>query len=141
MLSTKLESWTYGMLAVMGVLYFLPPPIFIFFRLVSRWGCRKAFGKCVRIERNYDPESESTLIQPVIEFADRDGQTHELRTGTGHGLRYMPRVGSTVKVYYRPDSHPFQAHAVHRGMWQVSAVLMLVGLLLMLPAFLWFFFR
>lgn len=122
--------------AVMGLFFFLPPVAVISYKLWFRAACKKAYGKVVRIERNYDPDSESTLIQPVIAFTDFRGQGLEAKTGTTYGLRYMPRVGQTVKIYYRPDSMPFKFQVASRGLWQVSAILMLTGLVLMLPAIL-----
>ena len=120
-------------LAVMGLLFFLPPLGVIIYKLSFRIGCRKAVGKCVRIERNRDPETRSVMINPVIEFSDRDGRILEFKTGTGYGLRYMPKVNDAVKLYYRPESNPLQAQVASRGLWQVSLMLMATGLLLMLP--------
>lgn len=128
-------------LGVMGFLFFFPPLIVIAFKLWFRVGCHKAFGKAVRIERNYDPESESTLIQTVIAFTDFRGQRVEVKTGTGYGMKYIPRMGQTVKVYYRPETLPVKFQVASRGLWEVSALLMATGLSLMLPVVLYYFLK
>ena len=128
-------------MGVMGFLFFLPPLIVILVKLWFRLGCRKAMGRVIRIERNYDPDSESTLIQPVIEFTDSRGQRTEVRTGTGYGLKYMPRLHQSVKIYYRPDEIPIRFQVASRGLWEVSAMLMAAGSVLMLPAILHFLLR
>jgi|GEM_PF-2140116 len=125
-------------LAVMGLLFFLPPLLVIFFKMKFRIACLKAMGKVIRIERNYDPESESTAINPVIEFTNQNGETVEVKTGISYGLRYMPRLHQSVKLYYRPNTQPLKFQVASKGLWQVSAILMLTGLTLMLPAILHF---
>lgn len=130
-----------ALLGVMGLLFFLPPLIVIVFKLCFRLGCKKAYGQAVRIEKNYDSESESTFIQTVIAFTDARGQRVEVKTGTGYGLRYMPRIGQTVKVYYRPEGHPPKFQVASRGLWEVSALLMATGLALLLPVVFYFFLR
>jgi len=120
-------------LAVMGLLFFLPPLIVIAYKLKFRIGSKKAIGKCIRIERNRDPETKSVMINPVIEFYDADGIIREFRTGTGYGLRYMPKLNGWVKLYYRPGTDPLKAQLASRGLWDVSLALMLTGALLMLP--------
>jgi len=133
-------SWIAGVPAVfvglMGLCFFLPPIGVILYKLIFRLGCKKAYGTCLRIERNYDPDSESTLIQPVIQFTNEEGGVTEVKTGTTYGLRYMPRVRDTVKLYYRPDTFPIKFQVASRGLWQVSAMLMAAGLVIMLPAIL-----
>jgi hypothetical protein len=124
----------------MGLLFFIPPLVVIGFKLAFRLRCKKAFGQVVRIERNYDPEAESTRIQPVIEFRDYRGKFTEFKTGIGYGLKYMPKLNDEVKIYYRPDTDPLQGQVASRGLWEVSVMLMLTGLVLMLPMILQIFF-
>jgi len=128
-----LTSWTLYFLAAMGFLFFLPPLAVIFYKLSYRFRCKKALGRCTRIERNRDPDSDSVMINPIIEFVDYKGEILELKTGSGYGLKYMPRLNSTVKIYYRPDTHPPEGQVASRGLWEVSIFLMLTGLVLMLP--------
>ena len=134
-----LDSAALGFMAIMGLLFFLPPWIVILFKLSFRLGCKKALGKVTRIEKNYDAELGMTLLQSVIEFENQDGERVEYKAGIGYGLRYMPRLHSTVKLYYRPHSQPLKAQIASRGLWEVSAALMLTGLILMLPLLLSFF--
>lgn len=126
--------------AIMGLLFFLPPLIVILFKMKFRLGCKKAYGRVLRIEKNRDPDSDSILIQPVIEFTDFKGERFEVKSGSGYGLKYMPRPGQTVKLYYRPNQTPVKFQLASRGLWEVSAILMATGLTLMLPAFLTYFF-
>ncbi|HKX11538.1 MAG TPA: DUF3592 domain-containing protein [bacterium] len=123
---------------LMGLLFFLPPFGFLLYKLSFRLRSRKAEAKVLRIERNRDPDTGSTMIQPVFEFWTRDGERMEVRTGVRYGLRYMPVVGSTVKLYYRPGTEPLKFDVASRGLWHVSAALMLTGLVLMAPAILYF---
>ncbi len=123
-----------GFFAVMGLLFFLPPFAFILYKLSFRLGSQKAEAKVLRIERNRDPDSGSIMIQPVFEFWTPDGQRLEARTGVRYGLRYMPVVGSQVKLYYRSGTEPLQVDVASRGLWEVSGVLMLTGLVMMAPA-------
>jgi hypothetical protein len=140
-MSHVIDGFATTFLFIMGSLFFLPPLGVIIYKLRFRLGCRKAEGRVLRIERNYDPDSESTLIQPVIHFTDASGAGVEVKTGSGYGLRYMPRVGERVKVYYRPGSQPVKFEIASRGLWEVSATLMGVGLVLMMPALILWFVR
>ncbi|MCC7344440.1 MAG: hypothetical protein IT573_05835, partial [Deltaproteobacteria bacterium] len=51
----------------------------------------------------------------------------------GYGLKYLPAVNSTVKLYYRPASQPLRFQVANRGLWEISGIFILVGLLMMLP--------
>ena len=124
------------LIGIMGLLFFLPPLGVIIFKLAFRIGCLKAYGQVIRIERNRDPDGAGVRIQPVIQFTSRDGEILEFKTGSGYGLRYMPALHATVKLYYRPGSIPLAAQVASRGLWEVSAILMVTGLVLMLPAIL-----
>ena len=124
--------------AVMGLFFFLPPLGVIAYKLYFRLGCRKAYGQVIRIEKVRDEETDSMMLKVLISFLDEDGRKTEIRNGIQYGLRYMPAVNSTVKVYYRPGTQPLKFQVASRGLWQVSAFLMLPGFLLMLPALLYF---
>ena len=136
-----IDSLPIYLLGVMGLMFFLPPLIVILVKLKFRLGCRKAMGTVIRIEKNYDPDSHSTLINPVIEFTNENGIRTEAKTGIGYGLKYMPQLHDTVKLYYRPEELPLKCQVASRGLWDVSGVLMATGLLLMLPAILHFLLR
>lgn len=123
-----------ALVALMGLLFFLPPFGFLLYKLSFRLFSRKAEAKVLRIERNRDPDSGSIMIQPLFEFWTRDGERVEVRTGVRYGLKYMPVVGSTVKLYYRPGTDPLKFDVASRGLWEVSVILMLTGLVLMAPA-------
>ena len=128
-------NWlTSGFLFLMGFLFFFPAFAFLLYKLFRRIGCKRAEGKCLRIERNRDPDSGSIMIQPLIEFWSAEGERCEVRIGTQYGLKYMPAVGSRVRVYYRPGSQPLQFEVASRGLWEVAGILMLVGLAMMAPA-------
>jgi hypothetical protein len=58
----------------------------------------------------------------------------EAGTGVRYGLRYMPVVGSQVKLYYRPETEPLRVDVASRGLWEVAGALMLTGLAMMAPA-------
>lgn len=133
-------SWIMnGFFALMGFCFFLPPLLFLIYKMIFRLGSRKAKAKVLRIERNRDPDTGSIMIQPVFEFWTADGQRLEARTGVQYGLRYMPVVGTTVKLYYRPDSQPLKVDVASRGLWQVAGILMLTGLVMMAPLIFLFF--
>ena len=127
------SQMTLYFVASLGLLFFLPPLLVVLYKLLFRWSCQKAQGRVLRIEKTYDSEADSHRLTPVIEFFDKKGGRFELRPGIRYGLRYLPAVHSTVKIYYRPETQPLKADVANRGLWQVSAILMMTGLLLMLP--------
>ncbi len=134
-----LDSAFSAFFVLMGLPFFLTPLAFVLYKLAFRIGSKKAQAKVLRIERNRDPDTGSIMIQPVFEFWTADGQRMEARTGVRYGLRYMPVVGTYVKLYYRPGTEPLKLDVASRGLWEVSAVLMLTGLLLLAPAIFHFF--
>lgn len=135
-MSHAIDLFTTILLAGMGLLFFLPPLGVIIYKMAFRLACKKVRARVLRIERNRDPDTGSMMIQPVMEFWDRDGQRVEVRSGSGYGLRYLPKPQSEVTIYYRPGTQPLKFQLASRGLWQVSAALMLTGLMLMIPAFL-----
>ncbi|KAB2838031.1 hypothetical protein F9K50_09970, partial [bacterium] len=60
-----ISLWTLYFLAGMGLLFFVPPLLVILYKLYFRLGCKKAYGRVLRIERNPDPDGAGLLIQPV----------------------------------------------------------------------------
>lgn len=128
-----ISRFTLYFLAGMGFLFFLPPLLVIVYKLAFRLKAKKAYAKVLRIEKNPDPDGAGILIQPVLSFQDEDGRLWEVRTGMGYGLKYLPKVNSTVKLYYRPNRHPLSFQVASRGLWEISGVFILVGLLMMLP--------
>jgi hypothetical protein len=128
-LSTDLTT---GFLAIMGLLFFLPPLLIIFYKMIFRFGRKKTQGKVLSREKKYDPETESYNLITTIEIFTYRGERFLLEYGVGYGLRYLPPVNSTVTIYYDPrDPKKFQLAS--RGLWEVSAVLMFTGLALMSP--------
>lgn len=128
-----ISRWTLYFLAGMGLLFALPPLLVILYKLYFRLACKKAYGRVLRIEKNPDPDGAGLLLQPVIAFHDEDGRLLEVRTGLGYGLKYLPAVNSTVKLYYRTDSQALRVQVASRGLWEISGIFILVGLLMMLP--------
>jgi hypothetical protein len=140
-MSGFIDGFTTGFMALMGLFFFLPPLGVIIYKLFFRLGCKKVEGKVLRIERNRDPDTGSIMIQPVIEAWTADGERFEVRTGTTYGLKYLPKVGSIVKLYYRSGTVPLKFQVASRGLWEVSAALMATGLVLMAPAVVLYFLR
>lgn len=118
-------------LMIAGVLFILPAVIFILHKLFSRIGCKIAQGKVIRIEKEYDEEGGLIGIRPVIRFTTYRAEQFEVKTGIGHGLKYMPELHATVKVYYDPKD-PQRAQVANRGLWEVSGMLVITGLGLVL---------
>lgn len=126
------DNLTLGFLAIMGLLFFLPPLIIIFYKMFFRLGRKKTQGKVLSREKKYDPETESYNLITTIEIYTYRGERVFLEYGVGYGLRYLPAVNSTVTIYYDPNN-PKKFQLANRGLWEVSAVLMLTGLTLILP--------
>lgn len=127
---TTVQFW----LTVGGLLFIVPTVIFVLFTLFPRLGCKTAQGKVIRIEKEYDEEGGLTMIRPVVQFLTYRAEQFEVKTGIGHGLRYLPELHATVKVYYDPKN-PQRAQVANRGMWEVSGILVITGLGLMLMGY------
>lgn len=121
-------------LMIGGALFILPTVMFILHKLFSRVGCKTAQGKVIRIEKEYDEEGGLVGIRFVIRFISHRAEQFEVKTGIGHGLKYMPGLHAIVKVYYDPKN-PGRAQVANRGMWEVSGILILTGCFLFLIGF------
>lgn len=119
-------------LAGMGILFSLPPLIIIAYKIFFRLGKLSTLGKVISRKKKYDTEAESYNLITTIEILTSRGEKHLLEYGTGYGLRYLPAVGSQVKIYYDPQN-PQYYQLVSRGLWEISAVFIFIGFLMIFP--------
>lgn len=119
-------------LAILGILFSFPPLLVIAYKLIFRLGKAKALGKVLSREKKYDAEAESYNLITTIEILTVRGERFLLEYGTGYGLRYLPAVGSQVKIYYDPQN-PHNYQLANRGLWEVSSIFILVGFLMIAP--------
>jgi len=131
------------MLGIMGSLFIVPTLYFIIYRMAFRIGCKSVIGTVIRIEKGAPPgvlkgvaeETQGlTSINPIIEYMTYQGEKKELKTGISHGLKYMPNLHDTVKIYYKTKD-PSKAQMANKGLWEVSGMLIIVGLFLIAIGF------
>ncbi|MGL5830817.1 MAG: hypothetical protein ACRCZE_01565 [Candidatus Altimarinota bacterium] len=119
-------------LGIMGILFTLPPLLIIFYKLLFRLNCKKTLGKVLSREKKYDPETESYNLITTIEIYTYLGERYLLEYGIGYGIRYLPPVNSTVTIYYKINN-PQKFQLANRGLWEVSGIFILTGLLMLAP--------
>lgn len=119
------------MLAIMGILFIIPTLGVIVYKMLFRIGCKQAQGQVIRIEKGFDEEQGLTSINPIIEFMTFKGEKKELKTGISYGMKYMPNLHDSVKIYYKTND-PTKAQMLSKGLWEVSGILIVTGLFLLL---------
>lgn len=71
-----------------------------------------------------DPGVRMMSAAPVVEYTDRNGQTHQVTSKLSNSR--MPQVGGTIRVSYRPDD-PSKAVVLMPGMAVPRWFFLIVG--------------
>jgi hypothetical protein len=118
-------------LLLMGWAFILGAAIPLIYTVLFRWGTKVSFGKVIRVEITRNKHGGIIAINPIIKFLTYRGEEFEIKSGIGHGLKFLPKEGDTVKIYYYPDN-PQKNQVAHWMRWVIIGAFMLVGVIMML---------